>query len=406
MANAWCINAYDCNGCLIQTLQNLDSACIGVGVQYTAPNPLDDKRLDYIKYTDKCGCTCCLSAENEILIYATDWVIKNLTLTNDDVNEAIKIQWNDIFGSNRAKTVVRYKTGSAPVSITDGTLAVEETTKNQYSSTPFSLTGVLDETTYYFTAFAVDWDGTIINVQSSSITTDFFNWTPNSSRTICYYKLESNINDFSWNSRNWTIRTWSLSYWISWWTKNSAFFNRNTIFSIPNIAWTYWTYTINVWCKPTWTDTWQEMFDNSWSWNTNNVYFNFNGSTSVQEQWSSWRQNFAFQYRPNWWSSAYQTPRWIENLSINTRYNVCVIANSSWVKLYLNWTKIWEVSASWTIVLNNYQSWSWWTWIWWRLNWMQNYFRWYMSEFIFENVNWTESDLVKYVNKTKSLYGL
>ena len=174
MANAWCINAYDCNGCLIQTLQNLDSACIGVGVQYTAPNPLDDKRLDYIKYTDKCWCVQCLSAENEILIYATNGVIKNLTLTNDDVNEAIKIKWNDIFWSNRAKTIVRYKTWSYPVSITDGTLAVEETTKNQYSSTPFSLSGVLDETTYYISAFAVDSNGTIIDVQGKQITTNFF----------------------------------------------------------------------------------------------------------------------------------------------------------------------------------------------------------------------------------------
>jgi hypothetical protein len=42
-------------------------------------------------------------------------------------------------------------------------LAVEETTKNQYSSTPFSLSGVLDETTYYFTAFALDGDNTVID---------------------------------------------------------------------------------------------------------------------------------------------------------------------------------------------------------------------------------------------------
>ena len=59
------------------------------------------------------------------------------------------------------------------MSITDGTLAVEETTKNQYSSTPFSLSGVLDETTYYFSAFALDVNDNIIDTQTLSITTDF-----------------------------------------------------------------------------------------------------------------------------------------------------------------------------------------------------------------------------------------
>ena len=229
MAVAWCINAYDCNGCLIQTLQNLDSACIGVGVQYTAPNPLDDKRIDYIKYTDKCGCTCCLSAENEILIYATNGVIKNLTLTNDDVNEAIKIKWNDIFWSNRAKTIVRYKTGSAPVSITDGTLAVEETTKNQYSSTPFSLTGVLDETTYYISAFAVDWDGTIINVQSSSVTTDFLKPIDLLSNIVAYYSMQWNLNDESWHWYNLSTLTWSYTWWTNYNTVSNWVWSNTSI---------------------------------------------------------------------------------------------------------------------------------------------------------------------------------
>ena len=245
---------------------------------------------------------------------------------------------------------------------------------------------------------------TMINVQNEQIKTEFW-WKP-WANTIAYYKLESDINDYSWSWRNWTIRAWSLSYWTSGWTKQVAFFNRNTVFSIPNIAWTYSTYTFNVWCKPTWTDFWQEIFDNVWTNNTNNVYLNFNGSTSTQEQWSSWRKNFAFQYRPWWWSSSYATPRWTADLSINTWYNVCVIWNSSWVKLYLNWSKIGEVSNTWTIILNNYSSWVWWAWIWWRLSTLQNFFRWYLSEFIFENVNWSESDLVKYVNKTKSKYGL
>lgn len=60
-----------------------------------------------------------------------------------------------------------------PTTPTDGTLLVEETVKNTYETNPFVLSGVLDGTTYYFTAFALDTDDTIIDVQSNSITTDF-----------------------------------------------------------------------------------------------------------------------------------------------------------------------------------------------------------------------------------------
>ena len=60
MANAGCINAIWFDWTYLRTLQCLDSSNIGVGVQYTAPNPLDDKRFDYITYTDKCWYQCCL----------------------------------------------------------------------------------------------------------------------------------------------------------------------------------------------------------------------------------------------------------------------------------------------------------------------------------------------------------
>ena len=187
MSDAGCINAYDCSGCLIRTLETLQSSNIGVWIQYCAPNPLDDKRLDYIKYTDKCGCTCCLSWENEILIYATDWVIKNFSLTNDDANEQVVVKWNDIFWTNWKKTVVRYSTTWFPASITDWTLAVEETTMNQYSTNWYWVTGLQDATTYYFTAFAVAQDDTIIIVQSDSITTDFL--VPSTYQAVEYIQL-------------------------------------------------------------------------------------------------------------------------------------------------------------------------------------------------------------------------
>ncbi len=301
MANAWCINAIWFDWSLIRTLQNLDSSNIWVWVQFTAPNPLDDKRFDYIKYTDKNWNTCCLTWENEILIYATNWTIKNLTLTNDDANEVVNVKRSDVFWSNRKKTVVRYKTWWYPTSITDWTLAVEELVMNQYASTWYNVSWLSDWTTYYFSAFAVAQDDTIIVVQSNSITTDFiFAW---------YTKLE--YLESSWTQR---IDTWlywnlnkkfildskrssTLSYWLvfgansSWWEQlyvrdqNRIFLNWSIVYwvSAPSsnvrhiIEWntTSWNASIKLdWtvvASNSWTNTNNKKLTLFWTYETSNV---------------------------------------------------------------------------------------------------------------------------------------
>ena len=372
MANAWCINAYDCNGCLIQTLQTLDSACIGVGVQYTAPNPLDDKRIDYIQYTDKCWCTCCLSWENEILIYATDWVIKNLTLTNDDVNEAIKIQWNDIFGSNRVKTVVRYKTGSAPVSITDWTLAVEETTKNQYSSTAYSLTGVLDETTYYITAFAVDSNNTVISSQTASVTTDFW-WKP-SANTLLYMPMETNLTDMSWN---WRTASWSnISFTTLWWISCASWNGSNSKVSITPLWFcdynndTYWTVSMLIYLR---------SISTSWVY-TKALEFAVQNKTLFMFWWS----------QINWWLN-----QW---LHVVRTWN-----KNTWeVKYYINWEyKEWfndSYSPRWKWT-NSYEQWQY---LFSSRGWNNNRMNWWMRELIIENKLRSDADITKYCNRIKN----
>ena len=396
MANAWCINAYDCNGCLIQTLQNLDSACIGVGVQYTAPNPLDDKRFDYIKYTDKCWCVQCLSAENEILIYATNGVIKNLTLTNDDVNEAIKIKWNDIFGSNRAKTIVRYKTGSAPVSITDWTLAVEETTKNQYSSTPFSLTGVLDETTYYITAFAVDSNNVVIWTQQTTITTDFW-WHP-SANTLARYKFEWNINDSSGNSRNLTMRSWSFTYWTltQWWkyvqTAYNSYTNQINTFPFNSLNWTisfFMSFTNNT----------------PWYWYTISTS-NHNWATIFELNWSWWIIRPVLSWW-NWSSFNYWTRllnqdglSWYQPTVSDSWHYYTYVFNSWTVYRYIDWTyKDSESISVWNsfifalnVVRDNSSNFSYYS------------SKYKMGQLIFENAKRSSSDITKYFNKYKAKY--
>ena len=369
MANAWCINAYDCNGCLIQTLQNLDSACIGVGVQYTAPNPLDDKRLDYIKYTDKCWCVQCLSAENEILIYATNGVIKNLTLTNDDVNEAIKIKWNDIFWSNRAKTVVRYKTWSYPVSITDGTLAVEETTKNQYSSTPFSLSGVLDETTYYITAFAVDSNNVVIWTQQTTITTNFW-WHP-SANTLAYFPFESDWLDALWNytlSNTWTQQTlWRRFTSQSLFTSTPTNVNTAVVRLKLNSIWTA-NYVQVMRCIA-------RNLCFYVQWNPNNPCFWTYIQPNNYEWWShliwTWQRYLIWITRSKSWSTT--TLKWYVN---GVEYSIY-----SW------WMPSDTPDNSWLIFTNQSVNMD-------------------LSRFIMENKTWSQSEIQDYFNKTRSKYGL
>ena len=246
MAVAGCINAYDCAGCYLTTLQQLQSDNIGVAINYTAPWEYWRRQLDYIKYTDKCGCTCCLTGENELRIVATQWVIKNFTLTNDDTNEVVNVKWNDLFGSNRAYTMVRYKTWSYPTSITDWTLAVKETTQNQYSVSWYNVSGLTDWTTYYFTAFAVSQDGTIIVVQQKTITTDFiFAW---------YQRVE-------YIGANW------IQYTVIW---NSFKTSYKSIidFKMTTIWWDY----IPIWMRNSsnyryWVDAWNGYFQIISWWN-------------------------------------------------------------------------------------------------------------------------------------------
>ena len=289
MANAWCINAIWFDWTYLRTLQCLDSSNIGVGVQYTAPNPLDDKRFDYIKYTDKCWCTCCLTWENEILIYATQWVIKNFTLTNNEDDETVDITWNDVFWSNWLKTVVRYKTGSYPTWIEDWTLAVEETTKNAYSSDAFQVSGLEDWTTYYFTAFAVDLDGTIIVMQNMNITTEF-GWHP-SDNTILYLPFEEDMTDKSWKwtsvsvwktSVSLTTLNWIKCAYFNWWILDTQItdntFDRTVLTWIYIISWEVMALQSN----PCWVFAWHYLM-----WSDNILSYGWYYTSNLTRDWNT-----------------------------------------------------------------------------------------------------------------------
>lgn len=87
-------------------------------------------------------------------------------------NGQFSLTWTDpaAQGDNYTwkETVVHYKAGSAPTSATDGTVAVVETTRNQYASTPLTVTGLTNGVTYYISVFPKSTSGGI-NTDGSQI---------------------------------------------------------------------------------------------------------------------------------------------------------------------------------------------------------------------------------------------
>jgi len=121
-------------------------------------------------------------------------------------NGKLTVKWTDpaativedgITRSTWASTKVVYKEGSYPQSPEDGTLAVNSTTRNAYSSNGFQITGLTNGKTYYISIFPVSTDGAVntnsvnritgvpnripianIPVQSGSLTYDGNSKTP------------------------------------------------------------------------------------------------------------------------------------------------------------------------------------------------------------------------------------
>ena len=67
------------------------------------------------------------------------------------------------------KTVLIYKQGTtAPTDINDGTIAVEEMTRNQYQSTGYEVTSLIDGNDYSFSLFAISTDSAVSDATSVS----------------------------------------------------------------------------------------------------------------------------------------------------------------------------------------------------------------------------------------------
>ena len=154
---------------------------------------------------------------------------------------------------------------------------------------------MLDGTTYYFSAFALDTDDTIIDVQSNSITTDF-------------WPLPATYQQVEWIKRNWnnyidTLRVPNQALWfkVEVWYKSDAPSYRNFIF---------WNYT-------------------SWSWYYGSIAIEFQSSRGrfFTADGSYWREFSSWNYVNSWFN------------------DITITANWSSASINLNWT-----TTSWTIL--------------------------------------------------------
>lgn len=93
--------------------------------------------------------------------------VSNASIVTD--KGQVTIKWTDptdivVDGATLSqwqKTVLVYKQGTtAPTSINDGTVAVTETTRNQYQTSGYTITGLTDGNDYSFSLFAISTDGT------------------------------------------------------------------------------------------------------------------------------------------------------------------------------------------------------------------------------------------------------
>ena len=247
---------------------------------------------------------------------------------------------------------------------------------------------VLDETTYYFTAFAVDGDNTVIASMQWNVTTDF--WWHVSANTLLYLPMQTDLADH-----------WPLSISIT---------NENSV----NIASGIWWATIPVWNFWTSSVSRRLSFNNSvymtWTW-TISVFAYFNDITwNASNQWffvqwtnsdNHWLHFWVNHSDSRWLLVAFYWNDYADTWIIpskQTRYHFVATYNWNWtVKIYRNW--VLQKTWSWTKF-----AWNLYTAKVWSRPRDTSYFNWYMSKLIVENYEWSQQDITKFLAKYKSLY--
>ena len=350
----YCLNAYDSLGNFLCTLRCWQPSEIWQDYQYLIPN-IWNREVEYICYTDKCGCVCCLSNENEIIIHSTQWEIK--TLTTSVSKNCIWTKFSEIFWWNWCKTMVRYKTGWYPTSISDWSLWFEELTQNQYCSTTKWITWLSYETTYYLRAFALDWNNNIITSKCISATTGsnfvttcrWYTWAMQSIQLWAWtYKLEV------WGASWWRWAdgsSWDTCWWLwgCWWY-SSGCITLNSSTTLYIYVWWEWCSILNGGCAGGY-NWWWNWHCGSWS-----RWWGWGWATHIAT--ASW-----LLCTLSWNQSAVKIVAWWGGWTTrNCKY-------SWWHWWWLCWTQWWACSWTWWGYWTQTWWWgwwnSWWFWYWW-----------------------------------------
>lgn len=352
MADACCINAY-INWNLDHTIEVLQSWNIWQDICRHIQD-YDDRAIDYICYIDKCGCHCCLSNENEIIIHTVNWMIKNVVYSS--ASWWFNVKRCDNFWWNRAKTVVRYRTDTYPTSPTDWCLWVEETVKNTYASSWFIKTG-LSWSYVYIKLYALDswWNILSECCWNMSLWTDKVYW-------------------YTWAAQSLTIPAWTykLQVWWASWFCNASY-----------VAWRWgwyaeWCITLTsaktayvyIWWHPTWQAWWRNWWGAGyssywmwWGWGTDIRIWGNTLCHRVIVAWWSWGNNCTLSCAwAQWW--AWWWMYWMRGMD-NTQASQW--SNRDW---WWAWPNYW--GCAWSTWWSAWTFWQWWTscswynaWGWW-----------------------------------------
>ena len=211
-------------------------------------------------------------------------------------------------------------------------------------------------------------------------------WAP-WANTLAYYPLTATTTtqDKSWNWKNMTNVN-SVSFWTYWWVSCGSFsLTSSTYLLLDETLW-WWAHAFTVSIR---------------------LYRANNDSKIIFWSAGSWSQNYWIQlYTVNW----VITYNWYSSSPVTTSttipsaswHNVIVTYNWTTIKVYMDWNTTPISSTNKTLNIANVR-----TVIWWDVN-TSSYSRWdwYLSEAIFENKEWTTSEISDYYNQTKSNYWL
>lgn len=298
------------------------------------------------------------------------------TITWTDPSNLV-VDWQTLATWSSTKLV--RKVGSAPSSSSDWTLVLTETVADTYSVNGYTDTGLTNETTYYYWAFAVadNWLETISSTTPN--VTPTAQWQPNAN-TMLYCPLKTDIADYSLSPKTPETSKSVPTFTINWWIQ-CALFNSN-----------YFSYVIN--------DSGMQNFTVSMFLSQTNTSWR-NIATSLIWINMQTRNPNVWIHNGKWWFTWWNGDN--EDGSATQNWtNIILTSDNSAIKLYVNWIlQITQTTIYSSSVITFADIWK-------RKQQYDNneYYDGYMSEYILEDKVRTAQEILNYYNQTKWNYGL